>query len=540
MKKNKWLLLFILLFPMVVFASESAADMIPFAYMWEAFCSIHIYFMLCQPLSDYLISKGYSNWKPWKIMIIRIIFLLIVTPIFPSIFIVDFLSIFIVGFGIGILSAFGVIKGGTIMNSVSEGTVICPKCKIVNKQTSLYCAECGAALVRGASNVAEPLKCPKCDAVLIENAKFCKYCGTNVEKIVAANNTQEQIPFSAAGKPVDKSVFDPALINGTEDSAILSLIKKELDKNPDSKGKTLSVMENRKKLMSLIYSIIMFIIISIFMFYHTYGGLFLLIGIVGTIIFIAVLGSFNIEKYLVKETKKRPDEKISYIVSSVLQGTRGKNVLDVFVPILLVLLVIGAVLYLYSEPHMIFEKQSEGYAVRYYTYGIFKNNKKIVVPKKHNGKNVIGIRGDTFKNVYTVQEVVLPPTIKEIRGGAFQNCNNLETINLPEGIDEIHGSTFEGCRSLKSIAIPKGVTRIGGSAFRDCYNLTEVTIPVSVGEIGSSAFRNTGISKVCISNSTYVNERAFKETYADIVYYEDNCESSGNDYWNDYSYEYES
>ena len=535
MKKNKWLILMILLIPLMVFAKESDASMIPFAYMWEAFCSLHVYYMVIKPLSNLLINKGHSEWKAWKLMVIRILFLLVVTPIFPNIFLVEFFAMFILAFIMGISTTANVFKGEVIMNNTTDGNVICPKCKIVNKPTSLYCAECGAALVRGAGTVTEPLKCPKCSAVLIENAKFCKYCGENVEKITA--KVDEQIPFSAAGKPVDKSVFDPALINGSEDSAILSIIKKELSKNPDSHGKTLSVLEKRKKIMTVIYAVILFIIISIFMFYHTYGGLFLLIGIVGTIIFISVLSKFNIEKYLVKETKKRPDEKISYIVSSVLQGTREKNIIDRVVPIGLVLLVIGACLYLYSEPHMIFEKQSDGYAVRYYTYGIFKNDKIIKVPSKHNGMNVIGIRGDTFKNVYTVYEVVLPSTIKEIRGGAFQNCTNLESINLPEGIDEIHGSTFEGCSNLRSIIIPKGVTRIGGSAFRDCYNLSEVTIPVSVGEIGSSAFRNTKINKVCISNSTYVNERAFKNTYPDIVYYEDGCESSNDDTWSDYYYE---
>ena len=538
MKKNKWLLLILLLMPLMVLASGYDEGTIPFsvAYVWELFCSLHIYFMTIKPLSEFLISKGYSGWKPWKLMIIRFLFLLVVTPIYPNIFLFDFFSIFIIGVPLAMLTSIKGIKGGYVMNTVSDGTVICPKCKIVNKPTSLYCAECGTALVRGASNVAEPLKCPKCNAVIIENAKFCKYCGTNVEKVVAQNAT-EQITFSAAGRPVDKSAFDPNIINGSEDSAILSIIKKELNNNPDTRGKTLAVLEKRKKIMTLIYAVILFIIISIFMFYHTYGGLFLAIGIIGTIIFIGVLRKFNIEKYLIKETKKRPDEKISYIVSSVMQGTREKTFFDRIIPIGLVLLVIGSCLYLYSRPHMIFEKQSDGYAVRYYTYGIFENESVIKVPSEHKGLKVIGIRGDTFKNVYTVHEVVLPPTIKEIRGGAFQNCINLESINLPEGIDEIHGSTFEGCSSLKSIVIPKGVTRIGGSAFRDCYNLSEATIPMSVGEIGSSAFRNTRISEVCISNSTYVNERAFKNTYADIVYYEDDCKASADDSWSDYYYE---
>ena len=100
---------------------------------------------------------------------------------------------------------------------------------------------------------------------------------------------------------------------------------------------------------------------------------------------------------------------------------------------------------------------------------------------------------------------------------------NLKIINLPSKITEVHGSTFENCTSLDNINIPEGVTRIGGSAFRYCYNLKNVTIPTTVNEIRSSAFRGTAIDTVCIPKNAYVDIKAFKETDAQIAYYEDGC-----------------
>ena len=280
---------------------------------------------------------------------------------------------------------------------------------------------------------------------------------------------------------------------------------------------------------------ILFIITTLYVAYHTYLGLDILLIMIATGIFVYMTYNYRIEKYIEKEVNKRPDEKISYIASSILSSATTGGHFTLFIQIGLIALTIVGIFYLYKEPHMIYEHQANGYHLRYYTYGILKTEREITIPKTYKNESVVGIRGDVFKNVSTVEKVNLPSTIVEIRGGAFQNCTSLKEINLPKGIDEIHGSTFEGCTRLEKVEIPEGVTRIGGSAFRDCTSLQEATIPKTVTEIGSSAFRNTSLSKVCISESTSVNERAFKETYPEIVYYENNCES---DHYGDYYYDY--
>ena len=191
---------------------------------------------------------------------------------------------------------------------------------------------------------------------------------------------------------------------------------------------------------------------------------------------------------------------------------------------------------------MIFEKNStgDGYELRYYTFGILKNEKNVTIPSTYKGLPVTSIRGSVFENDWFLNTVEIPDSVVEIRGGAFKNCVYLTTVNLPPNITEIHGSTFENCYYLDNVVIPEGVTRIGGSAFRDCSSLSNVTIPKTVNEIGSSAFRSTSINNVCISSSANVNFRAFKETDARIAYYEDGCEYSGDDYnyeYYDYGYE---
>ena len=552
--KNKkiWLLGILLSLPVLSFAESEDSSYIFGLYIWELLCSVHVSIFFLKPLSDYLISQGKTKMTVWNLLLIRALVLLVATPIFPGIFILDFLTMFVGPF-IGIkahvnpslnineistatnVSVKGQVtcpKCGRVMaygnarcvgcgSSLEGVSYLCPKCQTVNLPTAQFCKSCGEKFASSMAPTTTPPQCPKCHSALLEKAKFCKYCGENVENIMA---NYVEVPRANAGMPLNKLAFDATLLNGTEENAIEAMIQKEMNQNPVQKGKTLPPLARKKVLVTMIYAIITFILISIYMAYHTYLWLGVVLWIIATWLYLKLISRFSIKKYIVKEVEKRPDEKISYITSSILSGATSSKSFSTIISILILVLLAGSIFVLYKEPRMIYEREGEGYQLRYYTYGLTSNPKKVVIPSSYKNKPVIAIRGDVFRNVHSVESVSLPDTIREIRGGAFQNCNNLRSINLPNGITEIHGSTFEGCESLESIVIPEGVTRIGGSAFRDCYSLTSAQIPESVGEIGSSAFRNTRISKVCISESAYVNERAFKNTYATIVYYEDDCE----------------
>lgn len=413
----------------------------------------------------------------------------------------------------------------------------CPKCGFDNVEQAKFCKECGTKLesVRKVKELLGfPLDCPECNKPLTEKSNICEHCGKDIGTFI-----EEKIKEfdSSYGTPVDKSGIDMSIINATESQAIAYLVKQELEKTSSSKHLTLPKMEAKKFIATLIYVAICFIVISLYVFYHTYLALDILIILVSTLFYILLTSKYTFSKYIQTEVRKRPDTKISYIVSSSVSQAVPVNILHILLRLSLIGVLIVGCYFLYKEPHYIYEKQENGYALRYYTYGLFKQESEIVIPEEYNNMPVFGIRGDTFKNVRSIKTVTLPNTITEIRGGAFQGCSNLVSINLPPKITEIHGSTFEDCYSLEEIEIPEGVTRIGGSAFRNCSNLRSASIPQSVKEIGSSAFRNTSLRSVCISSGASVNERAFKGTYVSITYHENNCMT--NNYTEDeYQYDY--
>ena len=362
--------------------------------------------------------------------------------------------------------------------------------------------------------------CPKCGNKMEMDSVFCSNCGERFSGNAATQKEKDYLDANS-GEKLDVSKYDNSYFVLSENALIGKAVNESIEKIPNGKKLVLVPNEIRKIILTLIFVLLFFLIITIYVSYHIGFMIFLLLVV--TVTYIMILNSYSIKKYLVKQASARPDEKIDYVVSSACSSAVNGKFKYVGIRVIILLILFVSVLCLYKNPHIIYEKQDNGYVVRYYTYGFFKKDEILEIPGEYKGKQVIGIRGDVFKNVKSLRVVKLPNSINEIRGGAFLNCTNLEDINLPPSITEIHGSTFENCYRLKSINIPSGVTRIGGSAFRNCTNLTYVTIPKSVKEIGSSAFRATSISSVCISRDALVNERAFKETYPTITYYENNC-----------------
>ena len=384
--------------------------------------------------------------------------------------------------------------------------------------------------------------CPKCGNSVNSNYDFCSNCGARIltkstEKAIsdskeeaATGVVEENVELDAnSGDPLDLTKFDSSFKNSSENKLIDDYVSEAIKKVPNSSGLVLVPNEIKKIKLTGIFSLLLLLIVTIYVAYHSGFMLFLLCVVI--VVYFLIIRSYSMKKYLVKQVNARPDEKIDYVVSSLYSSAVNSGFKYKLIRNAMVIFVIVILLLLFDKPHLIYEKSDNGYVVRYYTYGLIKNEENLVIPSEYKDEKVVGIRGDVFKNANKLVTVELPNTITEIRGGAFQGCSNLEQINLPKYITEIHGSTFENCYHLKSIEIPDGVTRIGGSAFRQCWNLSSVTIPESVKEIGSSAFRGTSIKAVCVSRNAFINERAFKETYATITYYEDGCQNSVVDYY---------
>ena len=423
--------------------------------------------------------------------------------------------------GDGFCTSCGHKVGVPVLDEVTEnGQIICPKCKRKLPPGNSFCIHCSQSVdVSNAQINNTELRCNKCNTVLSPEDAFCTGCGQKTSYIVrptspvAPTNAEVlNLPSASQGKPFVMSSVAGYTLNAEQMTE--SIIKKEIKKTGETINTKIAAVEKRKNIFSIVYAIILFICVSLF-FFHSHTVLLILVFIVVTIIYINSLKNYNVLKYLIKEVKARPDEKIGYIVSSVMSGKIENNTYK-FMRIAFMIVAVVIPMFIFRAPHTIYEYDSEldGYVIRFYTIGWLKNDKELEIPEEYKNEPVVGIRGEVFANVKTLRKVVLPDTIKEIRGQAFQYASNLEEINLPEGIPEIKGNTFEEC-NLKEITIPDSVTRIGGHAFRSNSSLEKVNIsPTSkLKEIGSSAFRECyELDEIYLPAGVYVKERAFKNS----------------------------
>lgn len=408
------------------------------------------------------------------------------------------------------------------------------------------------------------LKCTKCGSVLKLDYKFCGTCGepfdgNNVKVEIDPN---AKIETSNVEPIISKKFISPKDFNSLfalpEEKLVEEFIEIEMEKAAiDLKlGLIPSALLKRKKIFNIIFSVLIFIYISL-IFFH-FPILTYIIGLIILFIFFKLTRKYNIMKYLKKQLKARPKEKISNIVMSaktslVKDSSKSILLIGLLASILLPLII-------FIKPIIIYEKMDNGYGVRYYLFG-FTNFKTVTIPEKHKNENVISLRGNTFSNMPFLNEVNLPDTIIEIRGqafknnkklitvklpsnlnylggGAFYNCTGLTHIEIPDSVTyiggeafynakslksiklsnnltEIRGSTFENCSSLETIVIPDSVTRIGGHAFYGNSSLSMVSISreSKLTEIGSSAFRRCSkLYEITLPNRVHVNQRAFKES----------------------------
>ncbi len=271
-----------------------------------------------------------------------------------------------------------------------------------------------------------------------------------------------------------------------EDEIIEDIIKSELQKNKYD-GKNIVEVEKKRFKVTIIFSILNFIFISL-IFFHLPIYWYLL-EIVNIVFFVVFTRRYDTIEYLKRELKARPDDDISNIISSILaSGTanKGKTITKA-ITVILVSFVLPLIIFI--KPMTFYEKNEDGYYVRFYTTGLIRS-KEITISEKYKGENVVGIRGNVFANIKFVKKINLPDSINVIRGKAFENDVALEEINLPENLTYLGGGTFKGCTSLESITIPKGVTVINGNTFEDCKSLKKINLHDGITEIHGETFIN--------------------------------------------------
>ena len=489
------------------------------ALFMEAFVSIHMSVFVLLPLSK-MISRENSKKIFWILFWIRIAILLCFDFfITTGIAVVDFFAVFVGAFIVTPIS----IKKGIRITKGSERSGVQSDVQF-GVQSDAQASVQSDAQASVQSDVQS-------------DAQASVQTDTQSEKTILASAEQ-----SSEKKAVHAADFDP-LFAMPEEKCVEAFIKREMQRAQIAEEQNLipEDMLRRKNILNLIFAVLLFVYVSLFFFHFpmiTYVLGFLILAV-----YAFCTGRYQLMRYLKKEIKSRPQEKISNIVLNV-KATLVQDYSKKLKWILMAAAVAGSLL-LFSKPRILYEQSKEGYYVRFYTYGL-TNMTTAAIPAAYQGEKVVGLRGNTFSNMPFLREVILPDTITEIRGQAFKNCGSLESVrlsehltylggeafyhctsleevNLPDGLTEIKGSTFEECSSLQRIEIPDNVTRIGGHAFYGNISLEEVVIsPDSkLQEIGSSAFRRCdSLQEITLPRSTFVNGRAFKETPVRIDYYE--------------------
>jgi len=532
MNKKKIILLIILLLciPTMAFAKgEEDGISIIFALGMEAFVTIHMSLFVFKPLAEMI--PNYETKKVfWTLFIARVCFLLVFDfLVTPAIAFFDFLFVFIGAF------------------------LIVP---------------IGMAITKGKKkSEASNSKIDELVQQSINNPNAVSFTGQN-------NETQVNSKMIVSPSNFDK------VYSLNEDEMLETVIKRELAKaGIDMNTKLLpSDIVRKKMILNIIFAILVFVAVSS-IFIH-FPIVVYLLEILILVIFFIITRKYNMIKYLKKQLKARPGEKISNIVMN-MKSTLVPN-RSVIVLILSLLPAIILPLIIFATPKIIYEKTEGGYAVRYYMFGL-TNFTTAEIPEIYNGEKVVSLRGNTFSNMPFLEKVTLPDTITEIRGQAFKNCYSLKEVNIPKNlqylgggafnnatsikrielpdtltelggeafqgassleyirlsnnITEIRGNTFEDCESLKTITIPDKVTRIGGHAFYGNTSLEEVNISEKsqLQEIGSSAFRVcTKLKEITLPDLTSVNSKAFKESPTVVKRYGETT----NDKYNTNKYNY--
>ena len=90
----------------------------------------------------------------------------------------------------------------------------------------------------------------------------------------------------------------------------------------------------------------------------------------------------------------------------------------------------------------------------------------------------------------SVNEVVIPASVKEIGRYAFAECYALTDVSIPGSVNSIGECAFHSCNALEVVDIPYSVKTIGDEAFSYCKSLTDVTI--AAASIGARAFACCG------------------------------------------------
>ncbi len=146
-------------------------------------------------------------------------------------------------------------------------------------------------------------------------------------------------------------------------------------------------------------------------------------------------------------------------------------------------------------------------------------------------EGITTIGASAFWNNTSVEEIILPKSLKRLDGDCFYYCTNLKKVNIPSKVWIMGNNPFAGCPNLeianespyfilengvlynqdktnlihytisktdKEFIVPNGVTCLGKHCFFACDNLGKIVVPKSVIRFENNPF--SGCTKLEVQN----------------------------------------
>ncbi|MGN0846712.1 MAG: leucine-rich repeat protein [Kiritimatiellia bacterium] len=118
-------------------------------------------------------------------------------------------------------------------------------------------------------------------------------------------------------------------------------------------------------------------------------------------------------------------------------------------------------------------------------------------------EGVVGIGGGALADLYDLEVVTLPSTLKTIGAGAFAGDTYLDDVVIPDGVEVIDDGAFEDCSYMQTLTVGGGVRIVGDRAFAGCTKLAGVVFAEGLESIGAEAFAgNWRMQSVALPCST--------------------------------------
>ena len=128
--------------------------------------------------------------------------------------------------------------------------------------------------------------------------------------------------------------------------------------------------------------------------------------------------------------------------------------------------------------------------------------KELYIPNDINGKPMVRIGKNVFKNNSNIEKVVIGINCKTIGEGCFENCVNIRQVDIPISLVNIEPKAFSGCSGISVLNL-SSVKHIGALAFQNCTELRKIYLSEQCGTIEKDAFLNCKKIVICAPKNSY-------------------------------------